>query len=160
MQHPITIRTGRDRLRYTGLFEFSLIIILAPIGTYVFNRHLFDIGLLSIILSLKAIAINLIYNWIFDLLDVRAGRIPTQRSFSWRLVHAVGFEAGLVITSLPLVMWWLGLTLLQAFLMDVIVTSFIVVYTLAFTWGYDQWYPVKQCAKAPRSNSIDRNCLQ
>ena len=60
MQHPITIRTGRDRLRYTGLFEFSLIIILVPIGTYVFNRHLFDIGLLSIILSLKAVVINLI----------------------------------------------------------------------------------------------------
>ena len=93
------------------------------------------------------------------MLDVRAGRIPTQRTFSWRLVHAVGFEAGLVITSLPLVMWWLGLTLLEAFLMDVIVTSFIVIYTLAFTWGYDQLYPVEQCAKASRSNLLDRNCL-
>jgi len=146
MQNKISIRTGGDRLRYTFLFEFFLILILAPIGAIIFDRHLFDIGLLSLALSLKAMVLNLIYNWLFDLLDVRAGRIPTQRSFSGRIVHAVGFEVGLVLTSLPIVMWWLGLTLLQAFLMDVVVTSFIVAYTFVFTWSYDLRYPVEQYA--------------
>lgn len=148
MKHSIAIRTRSDRLRYTGLFELTLLVILAPIGALVFNRHLLDIGLLSVILSLKAMVFNLIYNWIFDLLDVRAGKIPTQRSFSGRIAHAAGFEAGLVITSLPIVMWWLGLTLIQAFLIDVVVTSFVVVYTLVFTWGYDSLYPVEQRAIA------------
>ena len=152
MKHNIVIRTSRDRLRCAGLFEFTLILILAPIGAFVFNRHLFDVGLLSVILSLKAMVFNLIYNWIFDLLDVRAGKNPTQRSFLGRIVHAVGFEGGLVLTSLPIVMWWLGLTLMQAFLMDVVVTSFIVVYTFAFTWGYDLLYPIEQCAIASHSN--------
>lgn len=146
MQNKITIRTGRDRLRYTCLFEILLILILAPIGAIIFERHLFDIGLLSLVLSLKAMVLNLIYNWLFDLRDVRAGRIPTQRSVLGRIAHAVGFEAGLVLTSLPIVMWWLGLTLLQAFLMDVVVTSLIVVYTFVFTWSYDFLYPVEQCA--------------
>lgn len=146
MQNKINIRTGRDRLRYTFLFEFFLILILAPIGAIVFDRHLFDIGVLSLVLSLKAMVLNLIYNWLFDLLDVRAGRIPTQRSFSGRIAHAVGFEVGLVLTSLPIVMWWLGLTLLQAFLMDLVVTCLIVVYTFLFTWSYDLLYPVKQYA--------------
>jgi len=152
MKQNIAIRTGKDRLRYTCVFEFFLIIILAPIGAFVFDRHLFDIGLLSVVLSLKAMVINLIYNWFFDLLDVRAGKIPTQRSFSGRIFHAIGFEAGLMLSSLPIVIWWLGLTLLQAFLMDVVVTSLVVIYTLVFTWGYDLMYPVEQGALASRSN--------
>lgn len=151
MQNKITIRSGRDRLRYTCLFEFFLILILTPIGAIIFDRHLFDIGLLSLALSLKAMVLNLIYNRLFDSLDVRAGRIPTQRSFLGRIAHAVGFEAGLVLTSLPIVMWWLGLTLLQAFLMDMVVTFLIVVYTLLFTWSYDLLYPVEQCAVVPHS---------
>ena len=151
MQNNINIRTGKDRLRYTCLFEFVLILFLAPIGAAVFDRHLFDIGLLSLVLSLKAMLFNLIYNWFFDVRDVRAGRVPTQRSFRGRIVHAVGFEAGLVFTSLPIVMWWLNLTLLQALLMDVVVTSFIVVYTFIFTWGYDLLYPVEQYALEPHS---------
>lgn len=150
MQQNISIRTGRDRLRYTCLFEFFLILILAPIGALVFDRHLFEIGLLSVVLSLKAMVINLIYNWFFDLRDVRAGRIPTQRSFLGRIVHAVGFETGLMLTSLPIVMWWLGLTLLHAFLMDLVVTSFVVVFTFVFTWSYDLLYPIEQNAIASR----------
>ena len=148
MQNKIAIRTGKDRLRYTCAFELCLLLILAPAGAIVFDRHLFDIGLLSILLSLKAMVLNLIYNWVFDLLDVRAGRIPTQRSIKGRILHAVGFEAALVSTSLPIVMWWLGLSFLQAFLMDVAITGFIVLYTFVFSWGYDLRYPVEQGAMA------------
>ena len=151
MQQNIAIRSGKDRLRYSCLFEVSLILILAPIGALVLDRHLFDIGMLSIVLSLKAMVFNLIYNWVFDLMDVRAGTIPTQRTIIGRLLHAMGFEIGLVLTSLPIVMWWLGLTLLEAFLMDVVITSFVVVYTFGFTWTYDLFYPVKQCAMVPSS---------
>ena len=146
MQNKITIRSGRDRLRYTVLFEFFLLLMLAPIGAVIFDRHLFEIGLLSLVLSVKAMLLNLVYNWFFDLLDVRAGRVPTQRSVSGRVMHAVGFEIFLLLTSLPIVMWWLGLSLVQAFLMDVVVTCFVVVYTFVFTWSYDLRYPVEQCA--------------
>jgi len=48
-------------------------------------------------------------------------------------------------------MWWLGLTLLEAFLMDVVITSFVVVYTFGFTWTYDFFYPVKQSEMVPSS---------
>ncbi|MGI9317907.1 MAG: PACE efflux transporter [bacterium] len=146
MKANIAIRTGRDRLRYTVLFELLLITILAPVGALVFQRQIMDIGMLAMVLSLKAMLFNLIYNWFFDLLDVRAGRIPTQRTFLPRALHALGFEAGLVVTSLPIVVWWLGLTFFQALLMDLAVTSFVVVYTFIFTWGYDRIFPIPQPA--------------
>ena len=144
MQKAVVIRSGMDRLRYTCLFEIFLLVILVPVGAMVLDKHMADIGLLSIVLSLKAMLFNLIYNWIFDRLDARAGRIPSERSVIGRVIHAVGFEVGLVLTSLPIVTWWLGLSIFQALLMDLVISSFVVVYTLAFTWGYDLLFPVKQ----------------
>ena len=144
MKNSVVIRSGKDRLRYTCSFELFLLMILAPVAALVFDLPLAEMGLLSVILSLKAMLFNLIYNWIFDLLDQRAGRVPTERSFIGRIIHAMGFEFGLFLTSLPIVMWWLGLSLLQAFLMDLVVTSFVVVYTFVFTWGYDRLFPVQQ----------------
>ncbi|MEM7226226.1 MAG: PACE efflux transporter [Pseudomonadota bacterium] len=144
MTPKIAIRTGRDRLRYTVLFELFLIAFLAPLGAYILDKHVLDLGLLSIVLSLKAMLVNLIYNWLFDLWDVRSGRIPSERALGWRIVHALGFECGLVMTSLPIVIWWLGLTLLQALIMDLAVTGIIVFYTLGFGWCYDRMFPVPQ----------------
>lgn len=144
MKNTIVIRTGRDRLRYTVLFELLLIAILAPVGALVLQRHILNVGLLSVVLSLKAMAFNLVYNWYFDQWDVRAGRIPTKRSVVGRVLHAVGFECGLVMTSLPIVIWWLDLTLLQALIMDLAVTSIVVAYALLFSWGYDRLFPVPQ----------------
>ena len=144
MKKKIVVRTGRDRLRYSLLFELLLIAILAPLGALVFERHVLDVGLLSTVLSLKAMLVNLIYNWLFDMWDVQAGRVPTERSLVGRIAHAVGFESVLVLTSLPIVIWWLGLTIIQALIMDVAITSIVVIYTILFGWCYDRAFPVQQ----------------
>jgi uncharacterized membrane protein len=144
MNTTIAVRTGKDRLRYTCLFELFLVAMLAPIGAFFLQKEVLDFGLLTILLSLKAMLFNLLYNWAFDKLDVRAGRVPTDRSFLRRILHALGFEVGLVFTSLPIVIWWLGLSILQAILMDLVITSFVVFYTIVFTWGYDRLFPVSQ----------------
>jgi uncharacterized membrane protein len=145
MEKVIKIRTGKERLKSSCLFELILIALLAPMGALVLEKQILDVGVLALVLSLKAMLFNLLYNWLFDLVDVRAGRIPTQRNVLRRILHAVGFEVGLMITSLPIVVWWLGLSLLQALIMDLVVTSFVVVYTFVFTWSYDRLYPVAQC---------------
>ena len=144
METNINVRNGKDRLRYTCLFEICLIVMVAPMAAFLLERQILDTGVLAVVLSLKAMLFNVVYNWYFDRFDVRAGRIPTERSFPRRILHAVGFEVGLMITSLPIVIWWLGVTLLQAILMDLLITSFVVAYTLVFTWGYDRLFPVMQ----------------
>lgn len=148
MQQNIVIRNGKDRLRYTILFEFLLVAILAPASAMVLEKEFLDVGMLAVFLSLKAMLFNLIYNWFFDRFDVRAGRVPTERSVCYRVLHAAGFEIGLLFTSLPIVIWWLGLTIWQALLMDLVITSFVVLYTLVFTWGYDHLFPISQAPSA------------
>jgi len=144
MSQTATMRTGRDRLRYTITFEASLMLILIPAGAAFFNKGLADIGILGVMLSLKAMLVNLVYNWVFDHVDARASRISSDRSTVGRIVHAAGFEATLMITSLPIYIWWLNITVLQAFMADAVITSFVVVYTYAFTLGYDRLFPLGQ----------------
>lgn len=142
MSQTATMRSGRDRLRYTLTFEASLMLMLIPAGAAFFDKGLADIGLLGVILSLKAMLVNLVYNWVFDRFDANANRISSDRSTIGRIMHASGFEVSLLITSLPIYVWWLNITLVEALLTDLVVTSFVVFYTYLFTLGYDRRFPV------------------
>ena len=143
MKNEVTLRSGRDRLRYSFMFEASLLAVLIPAGAFFFDKGLAEIGLLGLVLSVKAVLVSLIFNWIFDLLDARRGRTSSNRSPLGRILHAVGFELTLVLTSLPIYTLWLGITLFEALAADLVVTSFVVVYTYFFTLGYDRMFPVR-----------------
>lgn len=142
MTEKAVLRSGRDRLRYTFTFEMTLMAMLIPAGTVFFDKALTEIGGLAVVLSGKAMVLNLVYNWLFDLFDARAGRVSSERSHMGRLLHAVGFELTLTLTSLPIYMWWLGIGLFEALAADIVVTSFVVAYTYVFTLVYDRLFPV------------------
>lgn len=142
MTGKVVMRSAKDRLRYAISFELLLLAALVPAGAAFLEKPLGEIGLLGAFLSAKAILLNFLYNWIFDHADARAGRISSDRSPLGRLLHATGFEAALLLTSLPIYIWWLDLGLLQALAADLTVTSFVVVYTYGFTLAYDRLFPV------------------
>lgn len=144
MSQNIATRSGKDRLRYTLTFEITLMVFLIPAGAVFFDKGFAEIGILGVILSVKAMIVNFIYNWAFDQIDARAGRVSSDRKTLGRILHASGFEITLLITSMPIYMWWLDLSLTQAFLTDLVVTSFVVLYTYFFTLGYDRMFPVLQ----------------
>lgn len=158
MATDIVIRTGLDRLRYALLFEGILVVALSVALALLFDRSLLEMSGLSIALSLIALAINFIYNYVFDKLDVRRGRVPTERTVGWRIVHAVGFEATLVLVNLPLFILWMDWSIWQALLFDVTAMAAIVVYTYFFTLAYDHLFPVTQpgapSAGVPDSDSV------
>jgi len=143
-QQPIQLRSGRDRLRYALCFELLLILTIAPILALLLARPVTDTGALALVLSLKALVVNLGFNALYDRIDVHYGRIPTERSALGRLIHAICFEACLLLTSLPIIMWWLAMSLLDALLMDLALMAFVVGFTWLFTWCYDRLFPVPQ----------------
>lgn len=63
-----------------------------------------------------------------------------------RVAHAVLFEVGLLAVLMPFIAWYLGVSLLQALLMDASFALFYMVYAFAFNWAYDRVYPVQECA--------------
>lgn len=142
MADKAILRTGRDRLRYTISFEVFLMAMLIPAGAVFFDTSLADIGLLGGALALKAMALNLGYNWVFDRIEARSGRISSERSHIGRILHAIGFEASLIATSLPFYMLWLKINFLEALATNLVVTTFVVTYTYVFTLIYDRVFPL------------------
>ena len=143
MTDTVTLRSGKDRLRYSFTFEATLLALLVPVGAVFFDKPVAEIGVLGLMLCLKALLVSLAYNLMFDRVDAAKGRVSSDRPAVRRIFHALGFEVTLLITSLPIYMWWLGLTFFEALSTDVVVTSFVVVYTYVFTLGYDRMFPVQ-----------------
>jgi len=61
-----------------------------------------------------------------------------------RIIHSIGFEVSLTLTSLPIYTWWLNIGLLDALMADIVVTTFVVGYTYLFTLAYDKIFPVTE----------------
>ncbi len=142
MAKAVKLRSGKDRLRYTILFEMVLFAMLIPAGAVFFEKDLMNIGALGAILLTKAVLLGLLYNWLFDKVDARNGRVSSDRKLLGRIVHAAGFELTLLITSVPIYCWWLNITVMKAVMADLVVTSLVVAYTYLFTLAYDRVFPV------------------
>jgi len=141
---PVKIRSGLDRLRYALVFE-AILIVLMGIAFWAFSDRSFaESGTLAAILSVVALIVALLYNYVLDRVDAHFGRVPTERTTLARIGHAVGFEFLLVVLTLPVIMWWMEWGFWQALMFDIVSIAFVVVYTYLFTLAYDRIYPVVQ----------------
>ncbi len=136
------MRTAKDRLRHTILFEIMALIIVISFTSLVLGFEAVRIGSLSVAMCLWAMVWNALYNYIFDRTLLAMGRSLKQRPPGLRALHSFLFEAGLVIQTLPLVAWWMQLGLFEAFLMNAGFMIFYLIYGYAFNWIYDQLFPI------------------
>lgn len=116
-------------------FEVLAILISAPLLVWLMDVSMAHAGLLTLMISMLAMTWNVIFNALFDKIERRLGLV---RTFRVRAVHAVAFEAGLIVTVVPLAAWWLNISLLDAFLLDIGVVLFFLPYTFLFNLGYDK----------------------
>ncbi len=139
------MRSLPDRLRHTLIFEAIALFLVAVPGGWLLDRPMEVMGALSLMFSVLAMGWNFSYNWMFDLWD-RKYRGMAKRGFRIRIVHAVLFEAGLVIAGLFLIAWWLDLSYWDAFLLDISLSAFFLVYAFCYNWAYDTVFPVPRAA--------------
>src|SRR5690625_7629541 len=71
---------------------------------------------LSAVISGMAMFWNMVFNWIFDVLQ---RKYHFRRNVWIRIVHACCFEIGLIIMVVPLVAWWVNTTLWHALVVDI-----------------------------------------
>ena len=64
-------------------------------------------------------------------------RLRFERTFLVRALHAACFEAGLIITLIPVAMVMLHLTMTEAFFVEIGLVLFFLPYTMLFNWVYD-----------------------
>ncbi|HBN30814.1 MAG TPA: hypothetical protein DD416_06210 [Rhodobacteraceae bacterium] len=133
------------RILYTVLFE-AFGIVIAGLGLAVLSgAAVFDTGIVAALSSLVAMTWNLIFNTLFEFWETR--QTTKGRSFARRAAHALGFELGLTVLLAPLLAWWLDVTLLQAFLYDLTLVVFFVIYTFLFNLAFDKVFGLTASAK-------------
>lgn len=108
-----------------------------------------SIALLALFALIAAIW-NGSYNTCFDMIDGRlSGRTADRRPLRLRVLHAIGFESGLLLITLPVLMWWTGMGWLEALIADIALALAYTVYAFAFNLGYDRMFPIHAPANAP-----------
>jgi uncharacterized membrane protein len=136
------MRSTRDRIRHAILFELVGLSLMIPLGTVLFGLHASVMGVIGVGSALAATAWNYVYNLGFDRTMQRlAGH--TRKSLSLRAMHAVLFEAGLLVILLPPIAWYLGIGLVEAFYMDLAIAAFYVAYAFVFNLAYDRAFPLR-----------------
>lgn len=93
-------------------------------------------GPLALMITTIAVIWNLIYNTVFEAWERR--QPSPARTVLRRIVHAFGFQLTLVVYLIPLIGWWMGISLWQAFLLDFALMLIIPLYSFVFTWVFDR----------------------
>lgn len=131
------------RITYAVIFEILAVgfttVILALLGND--SGSSFIVGLIS---STVALTWNLIFNWLFEMFERRIK--VTHRPWYMRLSHAVAFEGGLIVMLVPAIAWVLGVSLLQAFMLEVLLLIFFLIYTAVYAWLFDRVFGLPEPA--------------
>ncbi|WP_085656016.1 multidrug/biocide efflux PACE transporter [Pseudomonas sp. B11(2017)] len=115
-------------------FEVLAILICTPLLAWIMGKPLLDMGVVTVVVAVLALVWNVVFNGAFD----RVLKRLRIRHNAWvRVVHALLFEGGLVLLGVPLIAWWLSMSLWQAFLLDIGVLLFFLPYTYVYHWAYD-----------------------
>lgn len=126
--------TAWERVFHAVLFEFFAIIFTVILTSWLTDHSTAALTSVIVLISVIAMVWNFIFNWLFDKI-VTGERV--KRGLGIRILHSVLFEGGLLIFTLPLVMYMLNITLWHAFVMDIGMTLFVLVYSVIFNWIYD-----------------------
>ncbi|MBQ0762952.1 PACE efflux transporter [Marinobacter psychrophilus] len=135
------MRTTPDRIRQAVSFEVIGLIVAISFGTRVLDYSMVDFGLLGAVGATIATVWNYIYNLLFDHALLKYTGTP-KKSVKLRVVHAFGFELGLMVVFLPIVTRILNISLMEALIIDLGFIAFYLVYAFAFTWAYDTLFPI------------------
>ena len=137
------MRTTADRIRHAVSFEVIGIIIATPLAAFAFHLPGGDSAVIVVASATVAMLWNYVYNLGFDhaMQRLTGGTAKTTRI---RIAHAVLFELGLLMIMLPLVAWYLQISIWQALVMDIALALFYMGYAFVFNWGYDRVFPLPE----------------
>ncbi|MFH7767062.1 chlorhexidine efflux PACE transporter AceI [Acinetobacter sp. BSP-28] len=125
---------SKRRIIHALSYEIILLVIIALALSFIFQMPLEVTGGLGIAMAVTSVIWNMTFNHFFENFEAKR---QLKRTVSVRILHAIGFEGGLMMATIPMVAYALEMTLWQAILTDLSMTLCILVYTFIFQWGYD-----------------------
>lgn len=127
------------------MYEAIAIGIVGPVLAWVYGHSMSSSLTLAALMSSVALAWNYAFNALFERWEARQAQ--RGRSLARRIAHGIGFEGGLVFWLVPVMAWWLSIGWWEAFLADLALLLFFMVYTVVFTWAFDRIFGLPASAR-------------
>ena len=110
-----TMRSWRERAAQTLAYEIGGLALITPLFAGATDHGVVESVALMIALLVMFLTWTFVHNWTFDLVEQRRGGGPaSDRSHRLRVLHALSLEITSAIVTLPMIMWMVGLTFLEA----------------------------------------------
>ncbi|MBO1806660.1 PACE efflux transporter [Leucobacter ruminantium] len=119
---------------------FTVFVLSALLG-----HHGGESIFLAVLLSTVATGWNYIWNTIFEAIERRTA--VKGRGAAARAVHAVGYEGGVLVFTIPLVAFMLGVSLIEAVMIEGGLLVFFLAFTVIYTWIFDRVFGLPDSAR-------------
>lgn len=96
-------------------------------------------GIVAVASSAVALTWNVVFNTFFEKWELR--QESQKRTLGRRIAHAIGFEGGLVVFLVPVIALVLGVSIIEAFVLEIGLLVFFLVYTFVYAWLFDLVFP-------------------
>lgn len=149
-----TKRSGKERAFHAVMFEVIATLLTAPVAAWLMGHSITKMGILTIMFATIAASCNVVFNFLFDLAQ---RRMCFKRTAKVRVLHAVLFEFSLIAVLVPVAAWWLSVSFLEAFILDLAFIIFFLPYTFIYNYTYDvirERIFAKRLAKQQRSIEV------
>ncbi len=138
----------KRRIVYVSSYEIIGMIISSVGLAILAGDSVEHTGPLSVMITTIAVTWNFIYNILYEKWEAKQS--SHIRTVKRRVGHAIGFQLTLVLFLIPLISWWMDISLIAAFWLDVAFINIIPIYTFIFNWSFDKLFglPISAQAKA------------
>lgn len=125
---------SRRRIIHAISYEMILLVIIAIALSFIFSMPLEVTGILGVIMAVISVIWNMIFNHYFEKVE---HKYQWKRTIPVRILHAIGFEGGLMLATIPIIAYMMKMSFIDALILDFGLTMCILVYTFIFQWCYD-----------------------
>ncbi|OTG81851.1 hypothetical protein B9T31_15130 [Acinetobacter sp. ANC 4558] len=125
---------SKRRIVHALSYEIILLVIIAIALSYIFDIPMEVTGILGVIMAVTSVVWNMVFNHFFEKFEAKR---KLKRTIGVRILHAIGFEGGLMIATIPMIAYALEMAIFEAILLDFGLTMCILLYTFIFQWCFD-----------------------
>lgn len=125
---------SKRRIIHALSYEVILLVIIAIALSFIFDVPMEVTGSLGIAMAVTSVVWNMIFNHFFEKFEHKH---QLKRTIKVRILHAIGFEGGLMLATIPMVAYAMNMSIWQAIVLDFGLSMCILIYTFIFQWCYD-----------------------
>jgi uncharacterized membrane protein len=144
------MRSRLDRIRHAILFELiGLVLIVGVLSQFGFEMG--HVGIMGVVFSVVATGWNYVYNILFDNYMIKRTGSTVKTTMN-RVMHSLGFEGGLLVLTIPAIAWFLNVSLVEAFILDIGLVVFYLFYAYIYNLAYDKAFPIQNKTQLKNEN--------